>query len=93
VKSKELLGTTLIAHHNLSFYLDLMTMMREAIEQRRFESFRQGFHASYSVEDRRGNFNIELEEGERESLKKNFDRQSKTRTKGSQKHQGRRRKR
>ncbi len=76
VKSKELLGTTLIVHHNIAFYLDLMQMMRDAIEQDRFEAFRLGFHASYSVHDKRGDFAIDLEDDEVESHKKDFDRQS-----------------
>lgn len=54
VKSKELLGTQLIVLHNLTFYLDLMAQMREAIENRRFEAFRSEFHAAYTVGEKRG---------------------------------------
>ena len=87
VKSKELLGSTLIVHHNLAFYLDLMKMMREAIDQHRFEAFRKAFHASYSVFDRRGDFNAdEMEDKDIERLKKSFDRQ--TRPKPAPRGQG-----
>lgn len=73
VKSRELLGTTLLAIHNLHFYLDLMGMMRQAIEEGRFEEFRQSFHASYSVDDRRSEFNVELDDDEASQLKEDFD--------------------
>lgn len=39
----EMLAATLISHHNLSFYLDLMGRMRTAIRAGTFEIFRQTF--------------------------------------------------
>ncbi len=75
VKSKELLGTTLLAIHNLTFYQDLMTMMRQAIDESRFEEFRLSFHASYSQGDRRSQFELEMDEDQTETLRKTFDRQ------------------
>ena len=40
----EMTGGTLNTLHNLSFYLDTMSRIREAIAFGRFEDFRQGFH-------------------------------------------------
>ncbi len=42
-RNNEILGHRLMTGHNLTFYLDLMTTMREAIENDRFDDFRQGF--------------------------------------------------
>ena len=46
-KSKELLGLRLATIHNLRFVLNLMEEMREAIIKDRFQSFRDGFLATY----------------------------------------------
>ncbi len=42
----EMLGPRLATLHNLHHYLTLMRRMREAIDARRFESFRAEFHAA-----------------------------------------------
>jgi queuine tRNA-ribosyltransferase len=39
----EILAATLISHHNLAFYLDLMRRVREEIKAGTFESFRSSF--------------------------------------------------
>jgi len=39
----EMLAATLISHHNVAFYLDLMRRARLAIAEARFEEFRRGF--------------------------------------------------
>jgi queuine tRNA-ribosyltransferase len=44
----EMTGGTLNTLHNLSFYLDTMRRIREAIAFGRFEDFRQGFHQTFS---------------------------------------------
>ena len=41
-------GATLNTLHNLSFYLDTMRRIREAIAFGRFEDFRQSFHQTFS---------------------------------------------
>jgi len=43
LKAKELLGYRLAVMHNLYFYNNLMTMIRAAIENNEFESFRQKY--------------------------------------------------
>jgi queuine tRNA-ribosyltransferase len=47
-KAKEMTGGTLNTLHNLSFYLDSMRRIREAIAFGRFEDFRQGFHRTFT---------------------------------------------
>ncbi|MEO5340197.1 MAG: tRNA guanosine(34) transglycosylase Tgt [Magnetococcus sp. MYC-9] len=42
-RSKEILGLRLMTLHNLHYYLQLMTEMREAIQQDRFMAFRSTF--------------------------------------------------
>ena len=44
----EMTGGTLNTLHNLSFYLDTMRRIREAIAFGRFEDFRQQFHQTFS---------------------------------------------
>ncbi len=48
-KINEMLGSVLTTTHNLWFYLDLMRQMREAIEAKRFSSWRQDFYYKRSV--------------------------------------------
>jgi queuine tRNA-ribosyltransferase len=45
----EISGATLNTLHNLAFYLDTMSQMREAIVFRRFESFRAAFLDAYGA--------------------------------------------
>ena len=45
----EMTASTLNTLHNLSFYLDTMERIREAIAFGTFESFRQYFHRTYSL--------------------------------------------
>ena len=47
-KAGEMTGGTLNTLHNLSFYLDTMRRIREAIAFGRFEDFRQGFHQTFT---------------------------------------------
>jgi len=47
-RAGEMTGGTLNTLHNLSFYLDSMRRIREAIAFGRFEDFRQGFHRTFS---------------------------------------------
>jgi queuine tRNA-ribosyltransferase len=44
----EMTGGTLNTLHNLTFYLDTMRRIREAIAFGRFEDFRQGFHRTFT---------------------------------------------
>ncbi len=44
----EMTGSTLNTLHNLSFYLDTMRRIREAIAFGKFENFRQDFHRTYT---------------------------------------------
>ncbi len=43
VKSREMLGATLLSWHNTAFYQALMAEIRDAIEEGRFEDWRRGF--------------------------------------------------
>ena len=47
-RAKEMTAATLNTLHNLSFYLDTMQRIREAIAFGRFEDFRQGFHHTFT---------------------------------------------
>ena len=47
-KAGEMTGGTLNTLHNLSFYLDTMQRIREAIAFGRFEDFRQSFHRTFT---------------------------------------------
>ena len=47
-KAGEMTGGTLNTLHNLSFYLDTMRRIREAIAFGRFEDFRQSFHQTFA---------------------------------------------
>jgi queuine tRNA-ribosyltransferase len=47
-RAGEMTGGTLNTLHNLSFYLDTMRRIREAIAFGRFEDFRLGFHQTFS---------------------------------------------
>lgn len=44
----EMLAASLISHHNLAFYLNLMRNVRTAIKEQRFEAFRREFLSSMS---------------------------------------------
>jgi queuine tRNA-ribosyltransferase len=44
-KSNEILGSRLNTLHNLHYYQHLMSSMREAIKNDKFEDFRSEFHA------------------------------------------------
>ena len=52
VKSREMLGATLLSWHNTAFYQALMAEIRSAIEQRRFEEWRCGFGSRHAGGDR-----------------------------------------
>jgi queuine tRNA-ribosyltransferase len=54
VKSKEILGTQLIVLHNLTYYLDLMSDIRAAIESGTYQKFRRNFHETYTRDEKRG---------------------------------------
>ncbi|MCQ8894969.1 tRNA guanosine(34) transglycosylase Tgt [Limnobacter humi] len=43
-RSKEILGAQLNTIHNLHYYLELMSQMRQAIEDHRFDAWVQSFH-------------------------------------------------
>ena len=43
-KANEILGSQLNTIHNLAYYLQLMTEVREAISQDRFQAYREEFH-------------------------------------------------
>ena len=47
-RAGEMTGATLNTLHNLSFYLDTMRRIREAIAFGRFEDFRQTFHQTFT---------------------------------------------
>ena len=47
-RAGEMTGGTLNTLHNLSFYLDTMRRIREAIAFGRFEDFRQAFHRTFA---------------------------------------------
>jgi queuine tRNA-ribosyltransferase len=47
-RAGEMTGATLNTLHNLSFYLDTMSRIREAISFGRFEDFRQSFHQTFT---------------------------------------------
>jgi queuine tRNA-ribosyltransferase len=42
-QAKEMLAATLISHHNLAFFLDLMRRVRQAIKSGNFKEFRRVF--------------------------------------------------
>jgi queuine tRNA-ribosyltransferase len=42
-QAKEMLAATLISHHNLAFFLDLMRQIRQAIKLGNFAEFRREF--------------------------------------------------
>jgi queuine tRNA-ribosyltransferase len=48
--SREILGSRLNTLHNLTYYLDLMARMRQAIEAGAFDGFRESFRATRSEE-------------------------------------------
>lgn len=51
-QSGEMLAATLISHHNLAFYLDLMRKVREKIKAGAFETFRTSFLEKMSSEEK-----------------------------------------
>jgi queuine tRNA-ribosyltransferase len=48
-KAKEMLGSTLLSWHNVSFYQRLMADLRAAIDQGRLEAFCAAFQGEYRV--------------------------------------------
>jgi queuine tRNA-ribosyltransferase len=48
-QAKEMLAATLISHHNLAFFLDLMRRIRQAIKLGEFGKFREEFHNKISA--------------------------------------------
>ena len=50
-KAKEILASVLLTYHNLAFYQNLMARMREAIDQGRFQAFKQTVYAAYGTAD------------------------------------------
>jgi queuine tRNA-ribosyltransferase len=51
VRSGEILGAMLLTWHNLHYYQDLMTDIRTAIAERRFEGFQAAFAAEQALGD------------------------------------------
>ena len=51
LKAEEILGLRLVTLHNLHFYLNLMTNVRQALESGTFSEFRRQFHANYRKTD------------------------------------------
>jgi queuine tRNA-ribosyltransferase len=51
IKAEEILGLRLVTTHNLHFYLELMRLTREKIDNGTFEEFRRGFVANYRTRD------------------------------------------
>jgi queuine tRNA-ribosyltransferase len=49
IKAEEILGLRLITQHNLHFYLNLMTRVRQAIEKGAFAAFRRQFVDGYQA--------------------------------------------
>jgi len=47
INVSEMLGVQLISYHNVAWYKDLMTNIREAIEQGRFSEFKKAFLKKY----------------------------------------------
>ncbi len=54
--AKEMLAATLISHHNLAFYLDLMRKVRQSIKSGTFEEFRREFLYKISEENANDDF-------------------------------------
>ena len=51
IKAEEILGLRLITLHNLHFYLDLMRLARNRIENCEFDRFRREFVSNYKTRD------------------------------------------
>jgi len=51
IKAEEILGLRLITLHNLHFYLDLMRLARNRIENGEFDRFRREFVSNYKTRD------------------------------------------
>jgi len=51
IKAEEILGLRLITLHNLHFYLDLMRLARDRIENGEFDRFRREFISNYKTRD------------------------------------------
>ena len=51
IKAEEILGLRLITLHNLHFYLELMRITREKIDNGTFEAFRREFVGNYKAHD------------------------------------------
>jgi len=50
-KAKEMLGSTLLSWHNVSFYQRLMADLRAAIDQGRLETFSSAFLREYGADE------------------------------------------
>jgi queuine tRNA-ribosyltransferase len=50
-KAKEILGLMLLSWHNLHYYQQLMSGMRQAIVAKTFDDFADSFHTQYSAGD------------------------------------------
>lgn len=50
-QAKEMLAATLISHHNLAFFLDLMRQVRQSIKSGNFNEFRRDFLNKISEEE------------------------------------------
>lgn len=48
-RSGEILSSMLNTHHNIAYYLDLMSRMREAIRENRLEQFRRDYYAQQHI--------------------------------------------
>ena len=51
IKAEEILGLRLVTIHNLHFYLELMRLAREKIDNGSFEEFRRGFVPDYQTRE------------------------------------------
>ncbi len=59
INTKELLGSVLTTMHNITFYQDLMKVIRRSIEVGVFENFRRSFLAEYMRDDKKGKLDID----------------------------------
>jgi queuine tRNA-ribosyltransferase len=58
ITSREILGSTLGTLHNLTFYQMLMSEIRDAIAESRFEAWRSAFLSDYLTDERREELRI-----------------------------------
>ncbi|MCB1024674.1 MAG: tRNA-guanine transglycosylase, partial [Acidobacteria bacterium] len=50
-QAKEMLAATMISHHNLAFFLNLMTEIRASIREQNFDKFRTDFLERLRIND------------------------------------------